>query len=94
VFVTNVDAVSKDDAWSVRVEAVGTKAISPRELERIEQAVSSRLKKPTKIYLWFKGEVMITDQGYSSVEEFTRKRLAEKAARGRPGKPPGMVEKE
>jgi uncharacterized hydrophobic protein (TIGR00271 family) len=94
VFVTNVDAVSKDDTWSVRVEAVGTKAISPRELERIEQAVSGRLKKPTKIYLWFRGEVMITDQGYSSVEEFTRKRLAEKAARARPGKAPSLVEQE
>jgi uncharacterized hydrophobic protein (TIGR00271 family) len=94
LLVTNVDVIHKDDTWSVRVEAVGTKAISPRELERIEQAVSSRLKKPTKICLWFRGDVMITDQGYSSVEEFTRKRLAEKAAQARPGKPPSMADKE
>jgi uncharacterized hydrophobic protein (TIGR00271 family) len=94
VFVTNVDVIRKDDVWSVRVEAVGTKAISPRELERIEEAVSDRLKKPAKIYLWFKGEVMITDQGYSSVEEFTRKRLAEEAAQARPGKPASMAEQE
>jgi hypothetical protein len=78
VFVTNVDVIPEDDTWSVRVEAVGTKAISPGELARIERAVSRRVEKKTKIYLWFRGEVMITDQGYTSVEEFTRKRLRER----------------
>ncbi len=76
LFVTNVDAIRKDDAWSVRVEAVGSRPISPRELHRMERAVSDRLKKPTEIFLWFRAEVMVTDDGYSSVEEFTRKRLA------------------
>jgi hypothetical protein len=78
LFVTNVDVISKDDAWAVRVEAVGTRAISPRELAGLESALSRQVQKPTKIYLWFRGEAMITDQGTSSMEEFTRKGLMEK----------------
>ncbi|MGB8992784.1 MAG: hypothetical protein WCD80_12080 [Desulfobaccales bacterium] len=43
------------------------------------------------MYLWFRGEVMITDGGYSSVEEFTRKRLAEKEAATRQDRPSGQT---
>jgi hypothetical protein len=92
VLVTNVDVIRQDDTWSVRGEAVGTQAISPTKLDEIEKAVSSRLKRPTKIYLRFRQAVMITDQGNSSVEEFTRERLAEKEKRAQPGQPKGPAE--
>jgi uncharacterized membrane protein len=91
VFVTNVDAISKNDTWRVRVEAVGPRAVSPQELRRVEKAVSRRLDKPTKIYLWFRAEIMITDDGYSSVEDFTRKKLAEKEKISSPGAAKGLT---
>jgi hypothetical protein len=89
-----VDVISKDDTWSVRVEAVGTKAISPRELAGLERAVSSRVKKPTQIFLWYRGEAMITDQGCSSMEEFTRKSLMEKKEAASQGRAPSLAKTE
>jgi uncharacterized hydrophobic protein (TIGR00271 family) len=94
LFVTNVDVISKDDTWSVRVEAVGTRAISPRELAGLESAVSRQVKRPTKIYLWFRGEAMITDRGNSSMEEFTRRSLMEKKEAASQAPAPGLAKTE
>jgi uncharacterized hydrophobic protein (TIGR00271 family) len=77
LFVTSADAIRDKERWSVRVEAVGPRAISGRDLSKLEKAVAHRIGKPVKIFLWFRAEVMITDEGYSSLEELTRKRLRE-----------------
>jgi hypothetical protein len=78
IFLTNVDAISNPEGWLVRVETAGARLISAQDLANLEKSVSRQLNKPTKIDLWFRGEVMVTRDGYSSVEEFTRKRLQEK----------------
>jgi uncharacterized hydrophobic protein (TIGR00271 family) len=91
IFLTNVDAVHQGDNWSVRVEAVGARPISGTEVARLERAVSRRVDKPIKIYLWFRSEVMVTDEGYTSVDEFTRKRLREKKDAPRTESPVGAV---
>jgi uncharacterized hydrophobic protein (TIGR00271 family) len=75
IFATNVDAAPKDDKWQVRVEVVGSRVISPNEAARLEKRISRLVDKPVKIYFWSKAQAMVTPGGYSSVEEFTRKRL-------------------
>jgi uncharacterized hydrophobic protein (TIGR00271 family) len=90
LFITNVDVISKDDTWAVRVEAEGTRALSPGELAGVERAVSSRVNKRTRIYLWYRGEAMITDRGSSSMEEFTRRRLMEKKRAASQAPAPGQ----
>ncbi len=77
IFLTNVDAAPKDDFWGVRVEATGARVISVKDVAQIEKAVSRKVNKPVKIYLWSRAEAMVTPDGYSSLEEFTRKRLHE-----------------
>jgi uncharacterized hydrophobic protein (TIGR00271 family) len=77
MFVTNVDALSSGEEWAVRVEAVGTRVPGAKDLVQVEKAVSHKVHRPTKIYLWFKSEVMVTREGLASVEDFTRKRLQE-----------------
>lgn len=75
LFLTNVDAVKSGEEWAVRVEAVGTRPLAARDLAQMEKAVSQKVHRPTRIYLWFRGEVMVTREGLCSVEDFTRKRL-------------------
>lgn len=75
IFATNVDAAPKDDDWQVRVEVVGSRVISPDEAAGMEKRISRLVKKPVKIYFWSKAQAMVTPDGYTSVEEFTRKRL-------------------
>jgi uncharacterized hydrophobic protein (TIGR00271 family) len=75
LFATNVDAAPKDDSWQVRVEVVGARIISPREAARIERDVSRQVGQQVKIFCWSKGEAMVSPEGYSSAEDFTRKRL-------------------
>ena len=74
IFATNVDAAPKDDKWQARVEVVGARVISPGEASNIERRVSRLVGKPVKIFFWSKAQAMVTPDGYSSKEEFTRKR--------------------
>lgn len=75
LFATYVDAAPKDDSWQVRVEVAGARIISPKEAADIQEEVSRQMQREIKIFFWSKGQAMVTPQGYSSVEEFTRKRL-------------------
>jgi uncharacterized hydrophobic protein (TIGR00271 family) len=75
LFATNVDAAPKDDSWQVRVEVVGARIISPREAAGMEREVSRQVGQQIKIFFWSKGEAMVSPEGYSSAEDFTRKRL-------------------
>jgi hypothetical protein len=61
--------------------------MSVREVALLEKTVSRRVGKPVKIYLWSRPEVMATPDGYSSLEEFTRKRLHEEVEAAEPAKP-------
>ncbi|RJR44153.1 MAG: DUF389 domain-containing protein [Deltaproteobacteria bacterium] len=95
LFITNVDALASGEEWAVRVEAVGTRVLGVRELAQMEKSVSQKVHRPTKIYLWFRSEVMVTREGLSSVEDFTRKRLQEQSAKEPPkdkrlSPPPGL----
>ena len=87
VFATNVDAAPQENFWGVRIEAVGARVMSVREVALLEKTVSRRVEKPVKIYLWSRPEVMATPEGYSSLEEFTRKRLHEEVEAAEPAKP-------
>lgn len=87
VFATNVDAAPQEKFWGVRIEAAGARVMTVREVAQLENLVSRRVGKPVKIYLWSRPEVMATPQGYSSVEEFTRKRLHEEVEDAEPAKP-------
>ena len=65
----------KDGSWQVRVEVVGARIISPREAANIERDVSRQVQRQVKIFFWSKGQAMVSPEGYSSAEDFTRKRL-------------------
>jgi len=82
LFITNVDALRSGEDWAVRVEAVGARVPAARDLAQMEKAISQKVHRSTRIYLWFKGEVMVTREGLSSVEDFTRKRLQERLVKG------------
>lgn len=73
MFVTNVDATLKGGDWFVRVEVVGRKIISPKEVRRIEKNVSKNTRHQVNIYVWSRSELMVTNQQFSSVEDFTKK---------------------
>lgn len=78
IFATNVDAAPKEDFWGVRVEVVGARVMSPRDVASLERAVSRQVNQKLKIFIWSRAEAMVTPDGYSSLEEYTRKRLEEK----------------
>ncbi len=84
LFLTNVDAAPRDDAWAVRVEAVGARVISAKEVARMENTVSRKVSQAVKIYLWSRAEAMVTREGYSSLEEYTRQRLQNQEEACRP----------
>jgi uncharacterized hydrophobic protein (TIGR00271 family) len=75
LFATNVDAAPKDDAWQVRVEVVGARIISPGEAAGLEAELSQKVGRDVKVFLWSKGQAMVTPAGYDSVEAFTRSHL-------------------
>ena len=78
IFATNVDAAPQPGFWAVRVEAVGARVISVKDVARLEKTVSNRVGEPVHIYLWSRAEAMVTTKGYSSIEEFTRQKLMER----------------
>jgi uncharacterized hydrophobic protein (TIGR00271 family) len=88
IFPTNVDAAPQDDVWRVRVEVVGSRVISPKEAADLEQRVSGQVDHPVKVILWSKAQAMVTPNGYSSVEEFTQKRLEKSDEARGDGSPP------
>jgi uncharacterized hydrophobic protein (TIGR00271 family) len=75
VLLTNVDAVRRDGFWSVRGEAVGPRVASTRNVVELEKAISGKIGQPVKILLWTRAEAMVTSEGYTSVEDYTEKRL-------------------
>ncbi|MDD2902584.1 MAG: DUF389 domain-containing protein [Syntrophales bacterium] len=77
VFLTNVDAIKRDGVWHVRVEAVGARVATTRNVRELEKAVSRKTDQTVKIFLWFRPEVMVTAEGYTSAEDYTEKRLME-----------------
>lgn len=91
LIITNVDALGSEKEWAVRVEAVGTRVLTARDLAQLEKSVSQKVHRPTRIYLWFRSEVMVTREGLSSVEDFTRKRLQERLVKGQPGDQPNPL---
>ncbi len=80
VLLTHVDAVSQDGAWHVRVEAVGARVAATGNVIELEKAVFGKIGQPVKIFLWSRAEAMVTSEGYTSVENYTEKRLQEKEA--------------
>jgi uncharacterized hydrophobic protein (TIGR00271 family) len=77
-FVTNVDAIRDGDDWTVRAEVEGVRAISPRELAKVEKEVSRQVHRDTTIHLWYRSEAIISRDGLSSVDNFIKKRLKER----------------
>jgi uncharacterized hydrophobic protein (TIGR00271 family) len=77
VLLTNVDAVRRDGVWHVRVEAVGARVATTRNVMELEKAVSRNIDQPVKIFIWSRAEAMVTSEGYTSVEAYTEERLKE-----------------
>jgi hypothetical protein len=75
VILTNVDAVQKDGVWQIRVEAVGARIPKKEDIIAWQDAVSRDIHQPVKIFLWSRPEAMVTSEGYSSLEDYTKKRL-------------------
>lgn len=80
LFVTNLDSAPQENGWAVRMESVGPRILTAKEVTRLEEEVSQLVDREVTITLWFKSEALVTSGGYSSTEEFTRKRLQERAA--------------
>lgn len=93
VFPINVDAAPGEGHWGVRVEAVGPEVISTKEVRQLEKAVSQAVGEPVKIYLWSRAEAMVTSGGYSSLEEYTKKRLEEREKATAGSSPEGRGER-
>lgn len=77
IFLINVDAAPLNGSWGVRVEAAGARILPPKEVARLEKALSDKVKQKIKLYLKSRLEAMVTSRGYTSLEEFTKKRLLE-----------------
>lgn len=80
VILTHVDAVDKDGVWHVRIEAVGPQVAATRYVMELEKAVSQEIDQPVKVFLWSRAEAMVTSEGYTSVEDYTKKGLEEEKA--------------
>jgi uncharacterized hydrophobic protein (TIGR00271 family) len=75
LILTNVDAIQKNHAWHIRIEAVGARVSGRRDVVALEEAVSRTIDQPVKIFLWSRAEAMVTSEGLTSLENFTEKRL-------------------
>jgi uncharacterized membrane protein len=75
LILTNVDAIQKNHAWHIRIEAVGARVPGRRDVVALEEAVSRTIDQPVKIFLWSRAEAMVTSEGLTSLENFTEKRL-------------------
>jgi uncharacterized hydrophobic protein (TIGR00271 family) len=72
IFVINVDAAPRDDAWQARVEVTGAHVITPAEAAAVEKMVAARLQRPVKIFFFSSSQAVVTPQGYSSVDSFIK----------------------
>jgi len=77
-FVTNLDVLREHEHWKVRVEAMGVQDITAKELARVEKEVSQQVGGDTRISLWFRREAMVTGEGFTSVDDFIRRKMKER----------------
>ena len=70
IFLVNVDAAPKEDAWEARVEVVGARVLSPREAASVEKEVADRVNQPVKIVFFSKSQAVVTPLRYDSVQNF------------------------
>ena len=71
LFPVNIHHNDKGEFWDVLIEAVGIKAISPEELEKMEEDISNKVNRKVNIDVWYKADTVITDTGYESFEHYT-----------------------
>jgi hypothetical protein len=75
MFATNVDARRFQDDWSVRAEVVGDRVLTAPEVSRMEQRISKALRLQVRLFVWSRAELMVTRDGLSSLQDFTRRSI-------------------
>jgi hypothetical protein len=67
MFVTAADAVRVESGWSVRVDVVGTRLLTPEELRKAEQRTSSTAGEKVELSAQSHSDLFVTSRGYSAV---------------------------
>ncbi len=75
VFPVNVNYILKEDHWKILVEAVGARVMTPKDVVEINRKVSADVAQPLKIYIWTRTDAVVTEKGFASFEDFTRKEV-------------------
>lgn len=78
MFVPNIDSVQQLDSWSVRAEVVGPRILKPSEIRQVEKRLQKRLGLKIELSVWSKAELMVTNDEYVSIENFTKKLVRER----------------
>jgi hypothetical protein len=65
----------QEDLWRVLVEVVGPRPVTRDELAALQQKAAEYASEPIELSVWYKAETVITADGFSSFEDFTRATL-------------------
>lgn len=86
-FVNDLDIVEGDDALRVRAQVVGPRALSPKEVRKVEARLAKGLHKPVTLAVWWSTDLLVTNEGYNSVrnqvEKAAKRLLEEQSAQTR-----------
>jgi uncharacterized hydrophobic protein (TIGR00271 family) len=79
--VDGIDAAPSPDGWDVRAETAGTRAPTPADVTAIEKHLAQVAKTAVSLSVWASTELIVTKEGYESVqgqirEEVLRRRQA------------------
>jgi len=77
LFLVDVHFRIKDEPWRLLVEVVGPQAMTPADLTRIKKTVIEKTGRQLDIQVWFRNEVVVTEEGYQAYEEFIKEPLRE-----------------
>ncbi|HEY2774802.1 MAG TPA: DUF389 domain-containing protein [Candidatus Binatia bacterium] len=64
VFVSAVDAIVRDEGWTVRAEASAPKALTPQEIQAAEQAAAKDSGQRVSLFVRTRVDLMVSSSGY------------------------------
>ena len=77
LFLVDVHFRIKDEPWRLLVEVVGPQTMTPADLTEIKKTVIKKTGRQLDIQVWFRNEVVVTEEGYRAYEEFIKEPLRE-----------------
>jgi hypothetical protein len=72
VFCIGVHLNDEGGDWRVLAEVVGPHPPTPAQVEKVRKGVAERTPRPVELFLWFRSNTVVTNEGHLSYEEFTK----------------------